>query len=150
MHIVAILAMCMQTLAPPGHMIALGENGLPTITMCPETHPLLRHVGMEGKTKASAGHQHPASVHGGQSHASNAAQADSDYLQHDHDEHGASVSNDCAFASVTQLATGSVDPRLAVPALVYAQRLELLPARKLGVDRRARLRPPLRAPPSLA
>ncbi|MDJ0977919.1 MAG: hypothetical protein QNI87_05225 [Erythrobacter sp.] len=150
MLIVAILALGIQTLAPPGHMIALGENGLPFIVMCPETHPLLRQMAALDPDNAAAKRKGQASIDGGHFHASHSAQAESDGEQHDHDGRGTSISTDCAFASVAQLATGCLDASLAVPALVYAQKLELLPARCPPLIRRARLRPPLRAPPSLA
>ena len=41
---ILLLAFALNALAPAGYMIAAGEHGLPTVSVCPETHPLARAV----------------------------------------------------------------------------------------------------------
>ncbi len=122
----------LNTLAPAGYMIAPSESEWLTVTPCPETHPLAQRAPIAEMDHAAMGHAH---LSGGA-------------MEHDHEEDpSSSASNHCAFAGVTKLATGPVDPALFMAALVFAMLLTVAAKLPPSIPRLTALRPPLRGPP---
>lgn len=124
----------LNTLAPAGYMIAPSESGWLAVTPCPETHPLAQRSPIARMDHAAMGHAHLSGSP----------------MEHDHeDDPSSNASTRCAFAGVTKLATGPVDPALFVAALAFAMLLVVTSKPAFQLRRLVGLRPPLRGPPVL-
>lgn len=141
MGLMLILAvgLWLNTLAPAGYMIAPSDSGWLAVTPCPETHPLAQRT-------AQTAAKHGAADHAAMGHAHQAHSA----MEHDHEDGKSSAANNpCAFAGVTKLATGTVDPVLLVAAIAFAMLLAVAAKPAFHLPRLLSLRPPLRGPPVL-
>ena len=155
---ILLLAFGVNVLAPAGYMIAPGHGGLPTIAVCPETHPLARAVAASSATPqahdgmatdhAAVGHavvDHAAMGH----HAMSPDAMEPDAVGPDDDDYAPLTANDghCALASAAKTALHSVDEALLAEEVAYAVLLGLRPIRPLALPAQPHLRPPLRGPP---
>lgn len=130
-----LVSLLMGTLAPAGYMVAPGDDGWPTVSVCPETNGLAKALrAAETARHAAMGHDMGAVEQG--AHGS-------------HSDHEASgePAQDCAFAGSAQLATGSVDLDLLADALGFVMLRALAPRDVLEFEQPSYLRPPLRGPP---
>ena len=136
---ILLLAFGVNVLAPSGYMITAGTGGLPTISVCPETHPLARAV-------AASRERHEARTSMAMDHAA----MDHAAMGHADDEGTAPVAADdehCALAGAAKLAFHSADESLLAEERVYAVLLGLAAIRPLALPALPHLRPPLRGPP---
>ena len=124
----------LNTLAPAGYMVAPSASGWLAVTPCPETHPLAQRASSASMDHASMDHAHMSQS----------------TLGHDHEGGSSSSANSpCAFAGVTKLATGPVEPTLVVAAIAFAMLLAVTAKPPFHIPRLVALRPPLRGPPVL-
>ena len=136
---VLLLAFALNALAPAGYMIAAGEHGLPTVSVCPETHPLARAVAAsregqqsdDGMAMDHASMDHAAMGHGDEGDTTPTA----------------SNGGHCTLAGAAKLAVHSPDETVLAGEIAYVVMLGLRPIRALSLPARPHLRPPLRGPP---
>ncbi|RIV82815.1 hypothetical protein [Aurantiacibacter zhengii] len=131
---ILLLAFGLNALAPSGYMISATDGGLPTVIVCPETHPLARAV-------AASREEH-------QMHGSMAM--DHAAMGHPDDDGTAPVTasdGHCTLASAAKLALPSADETLRAADTAYAVLLGLSIVRPLQLREAPYLRPPLRGPP---
>jgi uncharacterized protein involved in copper resistance len=151
---ILLLAFGLNALAPAGYMISATDGGLPTISVCPETHPLARAV--VAAEERHQNHDDMAMDHSGMDHAA----MDHAAMGHAVVEHAAMGHADeegtapatasdghCALASAAKLALHSTDEALLAAEMAYAVLLGLKAIRPLALRALPHLRPPLRGPP---
>ena len=141
---ILLLAFALNALAPAGYMIAAGEHGLPTVSVCPETHPLARAVTASREARDRSDGM--AMDHGSMDHAS----MDHAAMGHgDEDDSAPTASNGghCTLAGAAKLALHSPGETILADEIAYAVMLGLRPIRALSLPARPHLRPPLRGPP---
>ena len=136
---ILLLAFGLNVLAPSGYMIMATEGGLPSISVCPETHPLARAV-------AASRERHQMDDAMSMDHAS------MDHAAMGHGDDGdtspsASSTGHCELAGVAKIALNSVDEALLAEEMAYAVLLGLKAIRPLALPQQPYLRPPLRGPP---
>ena len=144
MVFILLLAFGLNALAPAGYMISASEGGLPTISVCPETHPLARAV--EAARDRHETHDDMAMGHAAMGHVV----LDHAAMGHADDEGTAPVAvsdGHCALANGAKLALGSTDLSLLAAEMAYAVLLGLKAIRPLALRAPLHLRPPLRGPP---
>ena len=149
-----LLAFGLNALAPSGYMISATDGGLPTISVCPETHPLARAVAAVGErpeTNEDTAMDHAAIDHAAMDHAAMGhAVVNHAAMGHANDEGTApaTASNGhCALASVAKVALHSTDEALLAAEMAYAVFLGLKAIRPLALRAPPHLRPPLHGPP---
>ena len=146
---VLLLAFVLNALAPAGYMIAAGEHGLPTVSVCPETHPLARAMAAfrEGQqTDDGMAMDHASMDHAEMDHAAMGHAA----MGHgDEGDSGPTASNGghCTLAGAAKLAINSPDETILADEIAYVVMLGLKPIRPLALPAQPYLRPPLRGPP---
>ena len=141
---ILLLAFGLNALAPAGYMISATHGGLPTISVCPETHPLARAVAAAGEQREP--HDGMEMDHAAMGHAA----LDHAAMGHAGDEGtGAFSTSDghCALASAAKLALHSIDESLLAAEMAYAVLLGLKAIGPLALRAPPHLRPPLRGPP---
>lgn len=141
---ILLLAFGLNVIAPSGYMIAAANDGLPTVSVCPETHPLARAVAASRERREREDGM--AMDHASMDHAS------MDHAAMGHGDEGDTSSpnaNDghCALAGAAKLAVHSVDENLLAEEMAYAILLGLKAIRPLALPAQQYLRPPLRGPP---
>lgn len=137
---ILLLAFGVNALAPAGFMISATDSGLPTISVCPETHPLARAVAAAQERQEI--HDNTAMDHAAMGHAA---------MGHADDEGtapGTASDGHCALASAAKLALHSADDAMVAAEMAYAVLLGLQAIRPLALRAPPHLRPPLRGPPS--
>lgn len=139
MLVVLLFALGLNALAPSGYMIAVGDHGLPTVSVCPETHPLARAVSASREKREihdGMGMDHASMGHAAMGHA-------------DDGDTTPAAANDagCALAGAAKLAIQSLDEKLVAEETAYAVLLGLRAIRPLALPTPSHLRPPLRGPP---
>jgi len=148
---ILLLAFGVNVLAPAGYMIAPGHGGLPTIAVCPETHPLARALAASSpQPQQGAAMDHVAMGHMAMDHATmDHATMDHSAMGHDSDDSAPVTANDghCALASAAKLALHWVGEAVLAEEVAYAVLLGLKPIRPLVLPSQPFLRPPLRGPP---
>jgi uncharacterized protein involved in copper resistance len=151
---ILLLAFGLNALAPAGYMISATDGGLPTISVCPETHPLARAVAAAGErheTHEDTAMDHAAMGHAAMDHAEMGhVVVDHAAMGHTDDDGTAPVTasdGHCALASAAKVALHSADEALLVAEMVYAVLLGLKAIRPLALRPPPHLRPPLRGPP---
>ena len=141
---ILLLAFGLNALAPAGYMISATDGGLPTISVCPETHPLVRVVAAAGERHET--HDDMAMDHAAMGHAA----MDHAAMGHTDDDGTAPVTasdGHCALASAAKVALHSTDEALLAAEMAYAVLLGLKAIRPLALRAPLHLRPPLRGPP---
>ena len=154
MVFILLLAFGLNALAPAGYMISATERGLPTISVCPETHPLARAVTASQErleTHDGTAIGHAAMGHAAMDHAAMGHVA-VDYAAMDHADSGGTApttasEGHCALASAAKVALHSADEALLAAEMAYAVLLGLKAIRPLALRAPPHLRPPLRGPP---
>ena len=146
---ILLLAFALNALAPAGYMIAAGEHGLPTVSVCPETHPLARAVTAYHEARDRSDGM--AKDHASMDHAS-IDHASIDHAAMGHGDEGdptptASNGGHCTLAVAAKLALHSPGETILADEIAYAVMLGLRPIRALSLPARPHLRPPLRGPP---
>ena len=151
---ILLLAFGLNALAPAGYMISATDGGLPTISVCPETHPLARAVA--ASREGHAAHDGMAMDHGDMDHAS-IDHASMDHASMDHAAMGhgddgntspsAADNGHCALAGVAKIALHSIDENLLAGEVALAVLLGLKAIRPIALPAQPYLRPPLRGPP---
>lgn len=151
---ILLLAFGLNALAPAGFMISATDGGLPTISVCPETHPLARAVAAAGEhreTRNDTAMDHTAMDHAAMDHAAiGHAVVDHAAVGHTDDDRSAPAAasdGHCALASVTKVALHSTDEALLAEEMAYAVLLGLKAISPLALRAPPHLRPPLRGPP---
>tara|TARA_R100001129_G_scaffold174078_1_gene146144 strand:- start:750 stop:1208 length:459 start_codon:yes stop_codon:yes gene_type:complete len=147
---VLMLAFGLNALAPAGYMIAAGAHGLPSVSICPETHPLARavaasrerHEMADGMAMDHAEMDHATVDHATMDHAAMGHADDGDSAP------TASNTGHCMLAGAAKLAVHSVDEQLLADEAAFAVMLGLQEIRPLALPAHPHLRPPLRGPPS--
>ncbi|GMM91985.1 hypothetical protein [Qipengyuania sp. MTN3-11] len=145
MLVLLLLALGINALAPAGHMIAPGEHGLPTVSVCPETHPLVRAIAASREQHAMKGHSR--ADHAGMDHMTD-AHARMGHADEGDERSSATPDEDCALAGVAQLAIQTIGDDLLAEEMAYAVLIGLASNRPLALRPPTYLRPPLRGPPS--
>ncbi len=120
--LIAAAALVLRILVPTGYMLA-SEHGRITVAVC---------TGLAGGTQMAMDMP-------GMHHAMPAPDKPMD--------HG-KAEMPCAFAGLSLLALGAVDPALLLAALAFVMALALFVAPRPRLRAAAFLRPPLRGPPS--
>ncbi len=141
---ILLLAFGLNVLSPTGYMIAVGKGGLPTISVCPETHPLARAVA--ASREGHAAHDSMAMDHADMDHAS------MDHAAMGHGDDGdtspsAANNGHCALAGVAKIALHSIDENLLAEEAAHVVLLGLKAIRPIALPAQPYLRPPLRGPP---
>ena len=161
---ILLLAFGLNALAPAGYMISATEGGLPTISVCPDTHPLARAVSAareRRETQDEMAMEHAATGHAAMGHAAKSHAAmghaatghvvvDHAAMGHTDDDGTAPVTaseGHCALASAAKVALHSTDEALLAAEMAYAVLLGVKPIRPLALPTPPHLRPPLRGPP---
>lgn len=151
---ILLLAFGLNALAPSGYMISATDGGMPTISVCPETHPLARAVAAAEERRAShydMTMDHAAMDHAAMDHAAMGhVVLDHAAMGHADDEGTTPVTasdGHCALASAAKLALHSIDESLLAAEMAYAVLLGLKAIRPLALRAPLHLRPPLRGPP---
>ena len=151
---ILLLAFGLNALAPAGYMISATDGGLPTISVCPETHPLARAIAAaEGRreTHNDTAMDHAAMHDATMDHAAiGHAVVDHAAMGHADDDGtapAAASDGHCALASTAKLALHSTDEALLAAKMAYAVLLGLKAIRPLALRAPPHLRPPLRGPP---
>lgn len=116
--LICTAALLLKLLVPAGYMIFSGHGGL-AITAC------------SGMNASAAGMSMPSDLPDG-----------------DPSKHHGKVGNPCPFASLSAPSLGAIDPVLLVQLFAFITATGLVAATKRAAPSRARLRPPLRAPPA--
>lgn len=142
----ALAALAMQALVPAGLMVAPAAGHGAQIVLCPQTHPLARALAADAADELAA--MHAAMGHGGMDHAAMghgpAGPDDADPASS-----AASQGQSCAFAGAGALAGLLPDREDLSAARPREAARSLLALQPFGLIAPARLRPPLRAPPTL-
>lgn len=151
---ILLLAFGLNALAPAGYMISATDGGLPTISVCPVTHPLARAVAAAGERHETADDMamgHAAMDHAAMDHAAlGHVVIDHAAMGHaDDDGTAPATASDghCALASAAKFALHSADEALLAAEMAYAVLLGLKAIRPLALRAPPHLRPPLRGPP---
>ena len=150
---ILLLAFGLNALTPAGYMISATDGGLPTISVCPETHPLARAVAASGERHETheTAMDHAAMDQAAMGHAAMGhVVVDHAARSHADDEGTAPVAvsdGHCALASAAKLALHSADDALLAAEVAYAVLLGLKAIRPLALRAPPHLRPPLRGPP---
>ena len=151
---ILLLAFGLNALAPAGYMISATEGGLPTISVCPDTHPLARAVSAareRRETQDEMAMEHAATGHAAMGHdATGHVVVDHAAMGHTDDDGTARVTaseGHCALASAAKVALHSTDEALLAAEMAYAVLLGVKPIRPLALHTPPHLRPPLRGPP---
>lgn len=151
---ILLLAFGLNALAPAGYMISATDGGLPTISVCPETHPLARVVAAAGErheTHEDTAMDHAAMGHAAMDHVGMGhVVVDHTAMGHTDDDGTAPVTasdGHCALANAAKLALQSTDEALLAAEMAYAVLLGFKAIRPLTLLAPPHLRPPSRGPP---
>tara|TARA_B100000749_G_scaffold194355_1_gene150860 strand:- start:624 stop:1067 length:444 start_codon:yes stop_codon:yes gene_type:complete len=141
---ILLLAFGLNVLAPSGYMIGAADGGFPTISVCPETHPLARAVAASRERHEMHGDMamdHAAMDHASMDHAAMGHGDDGDTSP------SASSTRHCELAGVAKIALHCVDADLLAGEMAYAVLLGLKAIAPIALPAQPYLRPPLRGPP---
>ena len=117
-----VLAFCIKAIIPAGFMVSASSDTVLTVTICSDASNGLKQMQLAIPAKAQ-----------GSGHSDSAKKG----------EH-------CAFSGLAKVAVGGADAFLLALAFAFILVLGLAPAKRLPLQQRAYLRPPLRAPPASA